>query len=49
MKLDPQKTAFLTLDLQKGVFGLVPDFERVMSAAAKAGAFARQIQKSKES
>ena len=29
MKLDPQKTAFLTLDLQKGVFGLVPDSEGV--------------------
>jgi nicotinamidase-related amidase len=44
MKLDPQKTAFLTLDLQKGVFGLVPDSERVMSVAAKAVAFARQNQ-----
>jgi nicotinamidase-related amidase len=44
MKLDPQKTAFLTLDLQKGVFGLVPDSERVMPVAAKAVAFARQNQ-----
>jgi nicotinamidase-related amidase len=44
MKLDPQKTAFLTLDLQKRVFGLVPDSERVMSVAAKAVAFARQNQ-----
>jgi hypothetical protein len=44
MKLDPQKTAFLTLDLQKGVFGLVPDSERVISVAAKAVAFARQNQ-----
>src|ERR1700733_7640066 len=44
MKLDPQKTAFLTLDLQRGVFGLVPDSERVMSVAAKAVAFARQNQ-----
>lgn len=44
MKLDPQKTAFLTLDLQKGIFALVPDFERVMPAAAKAVAFARQNQ-----
>ncbi len=42
MKLDPQKTAFLTLDLQKGIFGLVPDSERVMSVAAKAVGFARQ-------
>jgi hypothetical protein len=35
MKLDPQKTALLTLDLQKGVFGLVPGSERVMIMAAK--------------
>ena len=44
MKLDPQKTAFLTLDLQKGVFGLVPGSERAMPAAAKAVVFARQNQ-----
>jgi len=44
MKLDPQKTAFLTLDLQKRVFGLVPGSERVMPVAAKAVAFARQNQ-----
>src|ERR1700733_10294083 len=44
MKLDLQKTAFLTLDLQKGVLGLVPDSQRVMSVAAKAVAFARQNQ-----
>jgi nicotinamidase-related amidase len=44
MKLDPQKTAFLTLDLQKGIFGLVPGSERVMIVAAKAVAFARQNQ-----
>src|ERR1700691_1194421 len=44
MKLDPQKTAFLTLDLQKGIFGLVPDSEHVMPVAAKAVAFARQNQ-----
>ena len=44
MKLDPQKTAFLALDLQKGVFGLVPGSERVMTMAAKAVAFARQNQ-----
>ena len=44
MKLDPQKTAFLTLDLQKRVFGFVPDSERVMPVAAKAVAFARQNQ-----
>ena len=44
MKLDPQKTAFLTLDLQKRVFGFVPDSERVMPVAAKAVEFARQNQ-----
>jgi nicotinamidase-related amidase len=44
VKLDPQKTAFLRLDLQKGVLGLVPDSERVMPVAAKAVAFARQNQ-----
>ena len=42
MKLDPKKTAFLTLDIQKGIFGLVPGSERVMTMAAKAVAFARQ-------
>jgi len=41
LKLDPQKTALLTLDLQKGVFGLVPGSERVMTMAVKAVAFAR--------
>jgi hypothetical protein len=41
MKLDPQKAALLTLDLQKGVFGLVTGSERVMPIAAKAVAFAR--------
>jgi hypothetical protein len=44
VKLDPQKTARLTLDLQKRVSGLVPGSERVMSVAAKAVAFARQNQ-----
>src|SRR5579863_7968378 len=44
MKLNPKKTALLTLDLQKGVFGLVPDSERVIPVAAKAVAFARQNQ-----
>ena len=41
---DSNKTAFLTLDLQKGIFGLVPDSERVMPVAAKVVAFARQNQ-----
>ena len=44
MKLNPQKTALLTLDLQKGVFGLVPGSERVMPVAAKAVEFARRNQ-----
>jgi nicotinamidase-related amidase len=44
MKLDPQKTALLTLDLQKGIFGLVADSERVMPVAARAVGFARQNQ-----
>jgi nicotinamidase-related amidase len=44
MKLNPQKTALLTLDLQKGVLDLVPGSERVMTVAAQAVAFARQNQ-----
>ena len=44
MKLDLQKTALLTLDIQKVGFGLVPGSERVMTIAAKAIAFARQNQ-----
>jgi len=44
MKLDPQKTAFLTLDLQKGIFGLAPGSESVIPTAAKAVAFARRNQ-----
>src|SRR5580704_316237 len=44
MKLDPNKTAFLTLDLQKGIFGLLSDSERVMPFAVKAVGFARQNQ-----
>src|SRR3984957_11264463 len=36
MKLDPKKTALLTLDLQKGIFGFVPDAAAVIPAAAKA-------------
>jgi nicotinamidase-related amidase len=34
MKLDPKKTALLTLDFQKGIF--VPGAEAVVSVAAKA-------------
>jgi nicotinamidase-related amidase len=41
MKLDPKKTAFLTLDFQNGILGRVPGAESAVSAAAKAVAFAR--------
>ncbi len=44
MKLDLKKTAVLTLDLQKGIFGHVPDSEYMMPVAAKAVAFVRQNQ-----
>lgn len=36
MKLDPGKTALLTLDCQKGIFGFVPGAEAVIPNAAKA-------------
>jgi nicotinamidase-related amidase len=42
MKLDPKKTAVLTLDCQKGVFGLVPGAEAIIPNASKAVEFARQ-------
>lgn len=41
MKLDPQKTAMLTLDLQKGVLDMVQGSEAVLPVAAKAVAFGR--------
>ncbi len=41
MKLDPKKTALLTLDFQKGIFGFVPGAEAAVPAAAKAVALAR--------
>ena len=44
MKLDAKKTAVLTLDLQQGIFGLVPGAEAVIPHAAKAVDFARQKQ-----
>lgn len=44
MKLDPKKTALLTLDFQKGIFGFVPGAEAVVSNAAKAMDFARKKQ-----
>jgi nicotinamidase-related amidase len=44
MKLDPKKTALLTLDYQKGILGFVPAAEAVVSTAAKAVEFARKKQ-----
>jgi nicotinamidase-related amidase len=44
MKLDPKKTALLTLDLQKGIMGLAPGTEAVIPNAAKAVEFARKKQ-----
>jgi nicotinamidase-related amidase len=41
-KLDPKKTALLTLDCQKGIFGFVPGAEAIIPNAAKAVEFARQ-------
>ena len=41
-KLDPKKTALLTLDCQKGIFGFVPGAEAIIPHAAKAVEFARQ-------
>jgi nicotinamidase-related amidase len=42
VKLDPKKTALLTLDFQKGIFGFVPGAEAVIPNAAKAVEFARK-------
>jgi len=44
MKLDPKKTALVTLDFQRGIFGFLPEAERVIPHAAKAVDFARQKQ-----
>jgi nicotinamidase-related amidase len=44
MRLDPKKTALLTLDFQKGVFGLLPGAEAIIPNAAKAVEFARKQQ-----
>lgn len=41
MKLDPKRTAFLTLDLQMGIFGFAPAAEAIMPTAAKAVEAAR--------
>ncbi len=42
MRLDPTKTALLTLDIQKGILGFVPGAEVIIPQAAKALDFARQ-------
>jgi nicotinamidase-related amidase len=42
MKLDPKKTALLTLDFQQGIFGFAPGAVAAVPAAAKAVEFARQ-------
>ena len=44
MKLDPAKTALLTLDFQKGIFGFVPGAEAIIPNASKAVEFARKKQ-----
>jgi nicotinamidase-related amidase len=41
MKLNPKKTALLTLDFQNEIFGFVPGAEAVIPQAAKAVEFAR--------
>jgi nicotinamidase-related amidase len=42
MKLDPKKTALLTLDFQKGIFGFAPGGEAIVPNASKAVEFARK-------
>jgi hypothetical protein len=37
MKLDPKKTALLTLDLQKGILGLVPGADAIKAFMAEQG------------
>jgi nicotinamidase-related amidase len=41
-KLDPKRTALVTLDCQMGIFGIVPGAEAIIPIAAKAVEFARQ-------
>jgi nicotinamidase-related amidase len=41
MKLDPEKTALLTLDIQNGILGMAPVAEAILPAAARAVEFAR--------
>jgi nicotinamidase-related amidase len=42
MKLEPSKTALLTLDVQKGVMGFVPGAEAILPDAAKVVGTARK-------
>jgi nicotinamidase-related amidase len=42
MKLDPKKTALLTLDLQKGILGSAPGAEAIISNASRAVEFSRK-------
>ncbi len=42
MKLDPEKTALLTLDFQAGILGFSPSAEAVIPNAARAVEFARK-------
>jgi nicotinamidase-related amidase len=44
MKLEPKKTALLTLDYQRGIFGFVPGAEAILPNATKAVEFARKKQ-----
>jgi len=44
MKLDPQKTAMLTLDFQQGIFGFAPGAAAIIPNAARALEFAREKQ-----
>ncbi len=44
MKLDPKKTALLTLDFQKGILGFVPGSDTIIPNASKAVEFARKKQ-----
>jgi nicotinamidase-related amidase len=44
MKLDPKKTALLTLDFQKGILGFAPAAEAIIPTASKAVEFARRNQ-----
>jgi nicotinamidase-related amidase len=44
MKLDPKKTALLTLDIQKGILGFAPGAEAIILNASKAVDFARKNQ-----